>query len=130
MMVVIKVAHHRPVHRCRTRLHRHGELAPVPAGQHGRIRRLRLVRRADGRRDHLLRLHRLRPGRTTAQEARNPQRDVPIGIIAALIISTVLYVAMSAVMTGMVHYDEARTCRRPWRWRSMRIRSSSGWACP
>jgi len=42
----------------------------------------------------------------TAQEAKNPQRDVPIGIIAALIISTVLYVAMAAVMTGMVHYEK------------------------
>jgi APA family basic amino acid/polyamine antiporter len=43
---------------------------------------------------------------TTAQEARNPQRDVPIGIIAALIISTVLYVGMGAVMTGMVDYTQ------------------------
>jgi basic amino acid/polyamine antiporter, APA family len=43
---------------------------------------------------------------TTAREARNPQRDVPLGIIAALIISTVLYVAMSAVMTGMVSYTK------------------------
>ena len=43
---------------------------------------------------------------TTAQEARNPQRDVPWGIIAALLISTVLYVLMSAVMTGMVSYTE------------------------
>jgi len=43
---------------------------------------------------------------TTAQEARNPQRDVPWGIIAALLISTTLYVAMSAVMTGMVSYTE------------------------
>lgn len=42
---------------------------------------------------------------TTAQEARNPQRDVPVGIIAALLISTVLYVAMSAVMTGMVGFE-------------------------
>jgi APA family basic amino acid/polyamine antiporter len=41
---------------------------------------------------------------TTAQEARNPQRDVPAGIIAALVISTILYVAMAAVMTGMVDY--------------------------
>jgi APA family basic amino acid/polyamine antiporter len=41
---------------------------------------------------------------TTAQEARNPQRDVPAGIIGALLISTVLYVAMAAVMTGMVSY--------------------------
>jgi APA family basic amino acid/polyamine antiporter len=43
---------------------------------------------------------------TTAQEARNPQRDVPIGILAALAISTVLYVAMAAVMTGMVDYRQ------------------------
>ena len=43
---------------------------------------------------------------TTAQEARNPQRDLPIGIIAALIISTTLYVIMAAVMTGMVSYTQ------------------------
>jgi basic amino acid/polyamine antiporter, APA family len=43
---------------------------------------------------------------TTAQEARDPQRDVPRGILAALVISTVLYVAMAAVMTGMVNYRE------------------------
>src|SRR5678815_2518906 len=43
---------------------------------------------------------------TTAQEARNPQRDVPWGIMAALGISTVLYITMAAVMTGMVRYDQ------------------------
>ncbi|MCE3284956.1 MAG: amino acid permease-associated region [Steroidobacteraceae bacterium] len=43
---------------------------------------------------------------TTAQEARNPQRDVPWGIMAALVISTTLYVAMAAIMTGMVSYDQ------------------------
>jgi APA family basic amino acid/polyamine antiporter len=43
---------------------------------------------------------------TTAQEARNPQRDVPAGILGALAISTVLYVAMAAVMTGMVSYEK------------------------
>jgi APA family basic amino acid/polyamine antiporter len=43
---------------------------------------------------------------TTAQEARNPQRDVPVGILGALVISTVLYVAMAAVMTGMVSYQQ------------------------
>ncbi len=41
---------------------------------------------------------------TTALEARNPQRDLPIGIIGTLVISTVLYVAMAAVITGMVPY--------------------------
>jgi APA family basic amino acid/polyamine antiporter len=39
---------------------------------------------------------------TTAQEARNPQRDLPIGIIASLIVCTLLYVAVAAVLTGMV----------------------------
>jgi len=43
---------------------------------------------------------------TTAQEARNPQRDLPIGILAALVISTALYVVMAAVMTGMVDYSK------------------------
>ncbi len=43
---------------------------------------------------------------TTALEARNPQRDVPIGILSALAISVVLYVAMAAVLTGMVPYTQ------------------------
>jgi basic amino acid/polyamine antiporter, APA family len=41
---------------------------------------------------------------TTALEARNPQRDLPIGIIGALVISTLLYVGMAIVMTGMVPF--------------------------
>ena len=41
---------------------------------------------------------------TTALEAKNPQRDLPRGIIGALVISAILYVAMSGVMTGMVPY--------------------------
>ncbi len=43
---------------------------------------------------------------THAEEAKRPQRDVPIGIIASLIICTVLYVAVSAILTGMVRYDQ------------------------
>ncbi len=42
---------------------------------------------------------------THSEEARNPRRDVPIGIIASLLICTVLYVVVSAVLTGMVRYD-------------------------
>ncbi len=41
---------------------------------------------------------------TTALEARNPQRDLPIAIIGTLVVSTVLYVAVAAVVTGMVPY--------------------------
>jgi APA family basic amino acid/polyamine antiporter len=43
---------------------------------------------------------------TTALEARNPQRDLPLGIIGALLISAVLYVAMASVLTGMVPYQK------------------------
>jgi APA family basic amino acid/polyamine antiporter len=43
---------------------------------------------------------------THAEEARNPQRDVPIGLIASLIICTVLYIAVATVITGMVPYDQ------------------------
>ena len=41
---------------------------------------------------------------TTAEETRNPQRNMPIGIIASLIICTVLYVLMSGVLTGIKKY--------------------------
>lgn len=43
---------------------------------------------------------------TAAQEARNPQRDLPIGILASLAICTVLYILMALVMTGMVPYPQ------------------------
>ncbi len=39
---------------------------------------------------------------TTAEEAKNPQRDLPIGMIASLVICTILYIAVAAVLTGMV----------------------------
>lgn len=43
---------------------------------------------------------------TTAREARNPQRDVPRGILGALGVSALLYIGMAAVMTGMVPYPQ------------------------
>lgn len=43
---------------------------------------------------------------TTAEEARNPQRDLPRGIIGSLIICTTLYIAVALVITGMVRYDK------------------------
>jgi basic amino acid/polyamine antiporter, APA family len=43
---------------------------------------------------------------TQAEEAKNPARDLPIGIIGSLLICTVFYVAMSGVLTGMVPYDK------------------------
>ncbi|NJD77421.1 MAG: amino acid permease [Candidatus Methanoperedens sp.] len=43
---------------------------------------------------------------TAAQEARNPKKDMPIGILSSLAVSTVLYIAVSLVLTGMVKYDQ------------------------
>ena len=43
---------------------------------------------------------------THAEEARDPQRDVPTGIIASLVLCTLLYIGVVAVLTGMVRYDQ------------------------
>jgi APA family basic amino acid/polyamine antiporter len=43
---------------------------------------------------------------THSEEARNPQRDVPKGIIISLVLCTVLYIAVTAVLTGMVPYNK------------------------
>ena len=43
---------------------------------------------------------------TAASESRNPQRDLPIGILGALVVCTVLYLAVAAVLTGVVPYRE------------------------
>lgn len=46
---------------------------------------------------------------TTAEEAKNPARDLPIGMIGSLIICTILYIAIAAVLTGMVPYEKLGT---------------------
>ncbi|MEO5571922.1 MAG: amino acid permease [Bacteroidia bacterium] len=43
---------------------------------------------------------------TTAEECKNPQRDLPRGMMWAIIICTILYVAIALVLTGMVKYDK------------------------
>jgi len=43
---------------------------------------------------------------TAAQEAKNPQRDMPIGILASLAICTVIYIAVAIVLLGIVHYSK------------------------
>src|SRR5437867_1369572 len=43
---------------------------------------------------------------TAAQESKNPQRDMPIGILGSLVVCTLLYVAVSAVLVGVVPYGE------------------------
>ncbi len=42
---------------------------------------------------------------TAAQEAKNPQRDMPIGILGSLFICTILYILVSVVLTGIVPFD-------------------------
>jgi len=43
---------------------------------------------------------------TVAEETVNPQKDMPIGIMGSLIVATVLYMAVSAIMTGVVYYTK------------------------
>src|SRR5438105_6647834 len=43
---------------------------------------------------------------TTAQECKKPQRDLPIGILASLVICTILYILVAGVLTGMVHWQD------------------------
>jgi len=45
---------------------------------------------------------------TAAQEAKNPQRNMMIGILGSLAICTVIYIAFAGVLTGLVHYDQMR----------------------
>jgi len=46
---------------------------------------------------------------TAAQEAKNPQRDLPIGTLASLAICTILYIGMAAVLTGLMPFDQLGT---------------------
>ena len=61
---------------------------------------------------------------THAEEAKNPKRDVPIGIIASLVICTVLYIAVVAVLTGMVPLPAAEQGRG----RVRRLQATPAWA--
>src|SRR5205085_11599107 len=45
---------------------------------------------------------------TVAEETKNPQRNLPIGIIASLVICTVFYVIVAAVFTGMISYTDLK----------------------
>lgn len=49
---------------------------------------------------------------TAAQEAKNPKRDMPIGILGSLIICTILYVLFSYVLTGVANWQEFKTAGR------------------
>ncbi len=46
---------------------------------------------------------------TAAEECRNPQRDLPFGILTTLVVCTILYGSVSLVLTGIMHYDKLGT---------------------
>ena len=50
---------------------------------------------------------------TAAQEAKNPQKDMPIGIIGSLIVCTILYIAFSVVLTGLANYRDFKDAAAP-----------------
>ena len=50
---------------------------------------------------------------TAAEEARNPQRDLPIGIIATLVVCTILYIGVAIVLTGIVPWQAVRDDAAP-----------------
>ena len=50
---------------------------------------------------------------TAAEEVKNPQRDLPIGIITSLIVCTILYIVVSAILTGMVPYLDFKETAAP-----------------
>jgi APA family basic amino acid/polyamine antiporter len=50
---------------------------------------------------------------TAAQEAKNPQRDMPVGILGSLVICTVLYIAFGFVLTGLVNYKDLHNDAHP-----------------
>lgn len=43
---------------------------------------------------------------TAAEEAKNPQRDLPIGIVSSLVFCTIVYIIVSGLLTGVVHYSD------------------------
>ncbi|MBI3473503.1 MAG: amino acid permease [Candidatus Solibacter usitatus] len=67
---------------------------------------------------------------TAAQEAKNPQKDMPIGIIGSLAICTVLYILFSVVLTGIVSYKELGVAapvaiaidRTPYEWLKLLVK--------
>ncbi|MCO5093637.1 amino acid permease [Denitratimonas tolerans] len=48
---------------------------------------------------------------TAAGEAKNPQRDMPIGILGSLFLCTIIYIVVAAVLTGMMHYTQLGTAK-------------------
>jgi APA family basic amino acid/polyamine antiporter len=67
---------------------------------------------------------------TAAQEAKNPQRDMPIGIMASLAICTLLYITVSLVLTGMMPYGEFKMIAHPVSHAVQSVPALSWWLAP
>ena len=73
---------------------------------------------------------------TAAQEAKNPQRDLPKGILGSLVLCTILYVLFAGVLTGVVHYTKLNTAapvavavdamNMPWLGQGMKLGAIAG----
>ncbi len=73
---------------------------------------------------------------TAAQEAKNPQRDLPRGILGSLVVCTILYVLFAGVLTGVVHYTQLNTAapvavavdkmNMPWLGQGMKLGAIAG----
>ena len=76
---------------------------------------------------------------TAGQEAKNPRKDMPIGILGSLIVCTVLYMATAAVLTGVVSFTKLNvaapvatavdTFGPQWGWLASASRSARSPAC-
>ncbi len=70
---------------------------------------------------------------TVAEETRNPQRNIPIGIIGSLVVCTILYVIVSAVFTGLISYPDLRHAlsteqAEPLTMALAHVKANLGWA--
>ncbi len=96
-------------HRGRRAFVKTGELAPVHPAEHRRVRRTSAgAASCAGAGVIFFAYIGFDAVSTAAQEAKNPQRDMPIGILGSLVICTVLYILVSGVMVGLVPYTRAR----------------------
>ena len=113
VIVALKLVARRRLRRRRRLLGQPGELAPVRAERlHGHPDRRR--------RSSSSRTSASTPSRRRPRRRRTRSATCRIGMIASLVICTVLYVAVTAVLTGMVPCERARRRAIRWRWRCRR----------
>jgi APA family basic amino acid/polyamine antiporter len=63
---------------------------------------------------------------TVAEEVKNPQKDLPVGILVSLTVATILYIAVAAILTGIVNYRELYNQSAPVAYSLIRI--GQNWA--